>query len=477
MIHPDRNSLYYGDCLDVFASWPDDCVDLCYLDPPFNSKTDYNLLFGSDPDSGRTARLVAFEDTWSWNEEAVAGVGRLTKAGAFAERARCIAGLREIIGPTGMLAYLAYMAERLIEIRRVLTPAGSVYLHCDPTASHYLKVVMDAVFGARHFRNEIVWRIGWVSGYKTQKRGWIRNHDTLLYYAMSPETAKRFNKEYLPYPKGYVRRDGKAPTGQGIPIEDTWNCSSGDVLDSIMIKSFSREKLGYPTQKPVALLQRIIKASSDPGDLVLDPFCGCGTTLAAADALGRDWVGIDISPFAIDLMSARLGEGRRIPRHGMPADLESAVQLAAANPFEFEKWAITRVEGLVPNYKQRGDRGIDGRGNLALEPDDFDSDLVLAQVKAGKPVLGQLRDFQHVVDRDRAAVGIFITLQEVPVSWRAEAREAGTVQFGASEYPRVQCWSIHDHFNGSAPKLPSLTDPFTGKSISRQRVLNVFDTP
>lgn len=265
--------------------------------------------------------------------------------------------------------------------------------------------------------------------------------------------------------------------GRGIPIEDTWNCNSGDVLDSIMIKSFSREKLGYPTQKPVALLQRIINASSNPGDLVLDPFCGCGTTLAAADALGRDWVGIDISPFAVDLMSARLGEGRRIRRYGIPADLESAVQLAAANPFEFEKWAITRVEGLVPNYKQRGDRGIDGRGNLALEPDDFDSDLVLAQVKAGKPALGQLRDFLHVVDRDRAAIGIFITLQEVPVSWRAEAREAGTVQFGVSEYPRVQCWSIHGHFNGSTPKLPPLTDPFTGKSISRQRVLNVFDTP
>jgi len=461
-------TIWTGDNLPIMRGMNSATVDLVYLDPPFNSNADYAAPIGSE------AAGAEFKDTWGLTDIDLAWCDLIERDHPALHK--LLHAVKAIHGDS-MMSYLIYMTVRLQEMHRLLKPTGSIYLHCDPTAGHYLKLVMDEVFGKGNFRNEIVWRIGWVSGYKTQKHGWIRNHDTILYYVKTSAAAKRFNKHYIPYPEGYTRRDGSAPTGKGIPLEDTWNCQTGDILDSIMIKSFSREKLGYPTQKPVALLQRIIKASSNPGDLVLDPFCGCGTTLVAADALGRDWVGIDISPFAVDLMSARLGEGRSIPRYGMPADLESAVQLAAANPFEFEKWAITRVEGLAPNYKQRGDRGIDGRGNLALEPDDFDSDLVLAQVKAGKPALGQLRDFLHVVDRDRAAIGIFITLREVPVSWRAEAREAGTVQFGVSEYPRVQCWSIRDHFNGSTPKLPPLTDPFTGKSISRQRVLNVFDTP
>ncbi len=472
MQHPEPNSLYYGDCLDVLSSWPADTIDLCYLDPPFNSKADYNLLFSDASSDDKPAQLVAFEDTWTWNEIAADRVERLTKAAAFPERATCIQGLKAILGPSGMLAYLAYMAERLTEIHRVLKNTGSVYLHCDPTASHYLKIVMDSVFGAGNFRNEIIWRIGWVSGFKTQKEGWIRNHDTLLYYLKSPQAISRFNKAFLPYPEGYVRRDGKKPTGQGIPIEDTWNCSQGDVLHSIMIQSFSKEKMGYPTQKPEALLERIIGASSNPGDLVLDPFCGCGTTLKAADNLGRAWVGIDISPFAVDLMNARLGEGRAISCHGMPADLESAKLLSDSNPFEFEKWAITRIEGLVPNQKQRGDRGIDGRGHLAYKPDDHDGNVVLAQVKGGKPSATQLRDFLHVVERENASIGIFVTLLDVPDRWKADVRQAGMVTMGVTEYPRVQCWSIADYFRGMRPVLPPLTDPFTGKQIARQRVLD-----
>lgn len=176
------------------------------------------------------------------------------------------------------------MAERLEHMRRLLKPTGSIYLHCDPTVNSYLRVLMDCIFGARNFRNEIVWRIGWMSGFKTQKRGWIRNHDTLLYYVRTPAASKRFNKEYIPYAPGYVRRDGQPPTGKGIPIEDTWNCHAGDVLDSIIIKSFDREKLGYPTQKPRILAERIVRASSSDDDLVLDAFCGCGITVEAAKA-------------------------------------------------------------------------------------------------------------------------------------------------------------------------------------------------
>jgi site-specific DNA-methyltransferase (adenine-specific) len=208
----------------------------------------------------------------------------------------------------GDKSYLAYMAARILEMRRVLKPTGSIYLHCDPTMSHYLKLVMDAVFGRDNFRNEIIWRIGWVSGFKTQKRGWIRNHDTLLYYVGGPDATKGFNKEYIPYPPDYRRRDGKKPTGKGIPIEDTWNSHSGDVLNSIMIMSFSTEKMGYPTQKPLALLERIIKASSNEGDVVLDPFCGCATTCVAAESLGREWAGIDLSPKAVELVKHRLAD-------------------------------------------------------------------------------------------------------------------------------------------------------------------------
>lgn len=211
------------------------------------------------------------------------------------------------VGKVYNFAYLAYMAIRLIECQRILKKTGSIYLHCDPTMSHYLKTTMDCIFGEDQFRNEIVWRIGWVSGFKTQRRGWIRNHDTLLYYAY-PKAVDTFNKEYIPYPEGYLRRDGKKPTGKGIPIEDTWNCHDGDVLNSINIMSFSQEKVGYPTQKPLALLERIIKASSSEGDMVLDPFCGCATTCIAAERLKRQWIGIDVSHKAYDLVKERLNK-------------------------------------------------------------------------------------------------------------------------------------------------------------------------
>ena len=458
-----HDSLYYGDCLDVMRAWPAACVDLVYLDPPFNSKADYNVLFGNGEDRQQT---LAFEDTWRWDESAVERVAALDRAVANPARA-AIAGLHGVLGDCAMMAYLSYMAERLVEIARVLKDTGSVYLHCDPTASHYLKVVMDAVFGPANFRNEIVWRIGWVSGFKSQKKGWIRNHDTILYYLKSPAAAARFNKEYIPYPPGYVRRDGKPPTGKGIPVEDTWNCSSADVLDSIMIKSFSTEKLGYPTQKPVALLERIVKASSDRGEIVLDPFCGCGTTVDAANRLGRRWIGIDIAPFAIDLVKNRRLKDKRIPVNGIPLDMETARTMARTRPFDFEKWAVARIPGLVPNARQTRDRGIDGRGYM-LNPPDGSPGLVLAQVKGGKFHMSQLRDFLHTVSREKAALGVFITLDRVASrAARAEAREAGDVAMGASRWPKVQLWSVADWFDRREPDLPPLADPFTGKPMQR----------
>ena len=341
-----------------------------------------------------------------------------------------------------------------------------MYLHCDPAASHYLKIVMDAVFGPANFRNEIVWRIGWVSGFKSRKKGWIRNHDIILYYLKSPAAVARFN-EYVLHPPGNAGPDSRPPTGKGVPVEDTWNCSSADVLDSIMIKSFSTEKLGYPTQKPVALLERIVKASSDRGEIVLDPFCGCGTTVDAANRLGRRWIGIDISLFAIDLIKNRRLKDKRIPVNGIPLDMDTARTMARTRPFDFEKWAVARIPGLVPNARQTRDRGIDGRGYM-LNPPDGSPGLVLAQVKGGKFHMSQLRDFLHTVSREKAALGVFITLDRVASrAARAEARGAGDVAMGASRWPKVQLWSVADWFDRREPDLPPLADPFTGKPMQR----------
>ena len=456
------NSLYYGDCLEVMQAWPDAQVDLIYLDPPFNSKTDYNILFGTE--NGVPAQVRAFTDTWTWNEAAAARYATLSRAMAHPAYG-VVCGLHQILGESGMLSYLTYMAQRLAECKRMLKPAGSLYLHCDPTASHYLKALMDAIFGPQHFRNEIVWRIGWVSGFKTQKRGWIRNHDTILYYLRTAAAAKRFNKEYIPYRKGYLRRDGKEPTGKGIPIEDTWNCSSADVLDSIMIKSFSTEKLGYDTQKPLALLERIIKASSHEGDLVLDPFCGCGTTLAAASNLNRRWVGIDISPFAVRLVRDVRLKDVRLPIHGIPADMKGARELLRHNPFHFEAWIVMSIEGLAANEVQVGDGGIDGRGRMYTVPDG-ETGLVLAQVKGGGYTASALRDFEGTMARVKATAGIFVTLERVKNSRaRAAAQEKGTYTVGASRYPRLQFWSAQEYLDGVRPNLPAMADPYTGEAV------------
>ena len=293
-----NRTLFLEDNLPVLRGLDSDSIDLITTDPPFNKGVP---AFTGTTKAGQD---VEFKDVWNWDEDVhVNWINDLRQRHPslfnVIHYANAAAG-------NDMGAFLCWMAVRVLEMHRVLKDTGSMYLHCDPTASHYLKAVMDAIFGRKNFRNEIVWRIGWVSGFKTQKRGWIRNHDTILYYLKSPDAASSFNKEYLPYPEGYVRRDGKRPTGKGIPLEDTWNCSSADVLDSIMIKSFSQEKTGYPTQKPLALYKRMIAASSNPGDMVLDPFAGCATTCVAAEQLGRQWIGIDIREESGDFIRERL---------------------------------------------------------------------------------------------------------------------------------------------------------------------------
>ena len=289
-----NQTIWTGDNLPIMRGMNSASVDLIYLDPPFNSNANYAAPIGSE------AAGAEFKDTWALQDVDIAWLDLIEAK--HPELWRVI----QAAMTNSDKSYLIYMAVRLLEMRRVLKDSGSIYLHCDPTMSHYLKLAMDAIFGRVNFRNEIIWRIGWVSGFKTQKKGWIRNHDTLLYYVNSAAASKQFHKEYLPYPAGYVRRDGKMPTGKGFPIEDTWNCSVGDRLDSIMIKSFSTEKIGYPTQKPLALIRRIVKASCLPEGVVLDPFCGCATACIAAETEQRQWAGIDIAPKAAELVRLRM---------------------------------------------------------------------------------------------------------------------------------------------------------------------------
>ncbi|MDO8531997.1 MAG: DNA methyltransferase, partial [Dehalococcoidia bacterium] len=334
------NHLYYGDNLDVLRKYiKDETVDLIYLDPPFNSNQNYNVLFAEQDGSRSAAQIKVFSDTWRWDISAAQSYKDVVEVGGKVSQA--LQGFRTLLGDNDMLAYLSMMAPRLIELRRVLQPTGSIYLHCDPAASHYLKVLMDAVFGLKNFRREIIWRSGWVSGFKTRSANWTRNHDVLLYYVRDVSSDFTFNKDlaYKPHEPGYKRRGG-GENPKGVAIDDVWDEVA---LYSPWIKSFSTEKLGYMTQKPLTLLERIISVSSKPGGTVLDPFCGCGTAIAAAQNLGRQWVGIDVTHLAITLIKHRLGGGAFYKTIGEPVSLPDAQALATQDPYQFQWWAL----GLV----------------------------------------------------------------------------------------------------------------------------------
>ncbi len=310
-----HRTLYHGDCLDWMRGWRDECAGLIYLDPPFNSNAGYDIQF--DARNGRPARARAFNDTWKWDSAAAARLRRIQDDDGHPAR-KVIVGLLHQLGESSMLAYVTYMAERLAEMRRLLKQTGSIYLHCDQTASHYLKIVMDGIFGPGNFRNEVVWsyRTGGVS-----KRYWPRKHDVLLFYVKSDSYTHRPLRERVLYDKPFFNAQFDQ---DGRPYADVY---VRDVWDDIKpIINVSKERLGYPTQKPIALLERIIEASSNPGDMVLDPFCGCGTTVVAAENLGRHWAGIEISEFAIDLIQERrLKEmGITAAIEGMPVDTGSS---------------------------------------------------------------------------------------------------------------------------------------------------------
>ena len=457
------NALYYGDCLEVMREWDRQSVDLIYLDPPFNSKANYNIIFGNKKQERGSeefdlAQMTAFADTWYWDENAQARVDNIKRAVAHPAHRAMDALSRIWPDGSGMLSYLSYMAERIAEMPRLLKHSGSIYLHCDPTASHYLKLIMDEVFGAKNFRNEVVWsyRTGGVG-----KKWFGRKHDILLFYAKGGDNKFNLMKE-----RSYSTA---APPGfkeiEKFQDEDgRWYtmASARDVWEINAIGRSSGERLGYPTQKPLALLERIIQASSNEGDVVLDPFCGCGTTIHAAHNLKRKWLGIDISTYAIEVIRRERMRDLRIRLEGVPKDLRAAKHFAANNPFDFEKWAVTRLEGFAPNTVQRGDSGIDGRAKIfALE-----DALAIAQVKGGKPTVDQLKAFVSTLQGGNFALGIFITLEKFDTpTVKQWVGKAGKLAIGSSQFDRLVMWSLDEYFQNLHPKLPAMAHPRTGQAL------------
>lgn len=437
---PSGNTLYYGDCLEVMEKFlADESIDLIYLDPPFNSNADYNIIFGKQR-NGKPAQVTAFGDTWRWGgrgtEDAVQIAGALKHPAHVA-----VSALMTLLGECGMMAYLGYMAQRLVVMHRKLKNTGTLYLHCDPTVSHYLKILLDSVFGPENYLNEISW-----------KRSQPKSH-AKINLSKCRDLILRYGKD----------QNAKLDEMPGMPVTDTWD-------DIEHLHGSNKEKLPYPTQKPVALLERILRMSSNSGDLVLDPFCGCGTTIVAAEKLGRRWVGIDISPVAIDVMTR---ERRDFPVdnfqvRGIPEDLAGAEKLAESNPYDFQRWAIHLIPGMAANERMSGDGGFGGKG---LYQEGKQKGLVLAEVKSGAKGVqaAQRSHFEAAVREHGAKMGVFITLRGDPATEKwCKKHGVVKVQGGATAYPRFQVWSMEDFFEGRPPQLPGLLDIFTSKTVQTE---------
>jgi DNA modification methylase len=503
------NQLYYGDNLDVLRRYiADESVDLVYLDPPFKSDQNYNVLFAARDGSQAAAQIQAFEDTWHWDSSAAREYEDTVERGGAVSEA--LQAFRVLIGANDMLAYLSMMAPRLVELRRVLKPTGSLWLHCDPTASHYLKLLLDSVFGPQRFRNEVIWQRTTTKSHASTRFPW--SHDVLLVYAKAEGTKwntqyMRHRPEYIashysrvepssgrhytldnclnPNPdrpnltydwKGITRvwrwtrekmaaldREGRLVYSKsglprykryldempGTPITDVWT-------DISPLNSQAQERLGYPTQKPEALLQRIILGCTDEDDLVLDPFCGCGTTIAAAQRLGRRWVGVDITHLAINLIRARLrdayNEGAQFDVVGEPTTSEDAAALARSDPYQFQWWALGLVGARPAEQKKGADRGIDGR--IYFHAGDDKTRSIILSVKAGKVTVSQVRDLVGVLQREKAEVGVLISFEVPTQPMRREAASAGFYDSPWGRHPRIQLLTVAELLEGSKIDYP-----------------------
>ncbi len=461
------NQLYYGDNLDVLRLHvADESVDLVYLDPPFNSNANYNVLFAERDGTQAAAQIKVFDDTWRWDEGAARAYEDVVEAGGRVSQV--MQAFRTFLGESDMLAYLAMMAPRLVELRRVLKPTGSLYLHCDSTASHYLKMLLDAVFGPVNFRNEIVWR--YKKYQKAEMRYFTRNSDRILFYLKSAEADALFTPQFLllDTPKRFLKRVWDKATGRIVNSKN----AEGHVeyievdkekIDDVWALTYlmpaARERLGYPTQKPEALLARIINASSNKGDVVLDPFCGCGTTVAAAQALGRQWIGIDVTNLAITLIRHRLKDayGDDIEQTyqviGEPVSVQDAEALAAADPYQFQWWALGLVGARPAEGKKGADQGIDGRIYFH-DGDTGKTKQIVLSVKAGKLQATYVRDLRGVVEREQAALGVLLTLNAPTKPMRTEAASAGFYASPWGQHPRVQILTVGELLAGEKLDAP-----------------------
>ena len=480
------NRLYYGDCLTVMQDMPLASVDLIYLDPPFNSNRDYNAIYKDETGRPLPDQIEAFCDLWVLDEERERAIRQMPilmrDAGVDDDVAQFWQMWTNALRKTQprLLAYLSYMTERLLPMRGLLKPTGSIYLHCDPTASHYIKIMMDGIFGHRNFRREIVWSNEDASGFKSQAKNWIRGHDTILYYVAG--SAPTFRKEYLPLDPRTIRRydktdkDGRAykiyrradggerraylRTDRGAPVGSVWKD-----IRSFQTVNNTGEYLGYATQKPLALLDRIIRASSSEGDVVFDPFCGCATTLEAAHHLGRRWIGIDIAIHAIKRVAKarlqdRLGlvEGEDFTIDGVPRNLEGARDLWTRDKYHFQKWAVEQVDGFVTT-RRTADGGIDGRLYFAL-PDAPALASMALEVKGGANVsIADVRALHGVLERDEATMAGLIVMDDPGPRKRANfARHmasAGDLDVLGRGYARMQMLTVPELLAGKRFETPS----------------------
>lgn len=529
----DTNVLYYGDNLKILRDYiPDESVDLIYLDPPFNSSATYNVLFKEPSGKSSEAQMEAFEDTWQWGlgpEKTLQEVA----ASAIAPQAtkEFLSVLPNFVGQrTAMRAYLTMMCVRLIELRRVLKDTGSIYLHCDPTASHYLKIMMDTIFGVQNFLNEIVWQR--TNAHNMRTKGFVRTNDILLLYAKTNEFV--FNEQFTDYGPEQLKRfkpdeQGRLYKAENLtfstanpsrqfewrgskpPPNRSWGASleqlekwyeEGRILlkqdgqprldglkiylddtkgrpvitnwtDIERIGNTSSERLGYQTQKPEALLERIIKASSNEGDIVLDPFCGCGTAIVVAQKLNRKWIGIDVTHLAIGLMKWRLRNMTPPPSFkvvGEPADLAGAVELAEQNKYQFQWWTVSLVGGQPYGDKKKGaDTGIDGYIYYMDEKDKIKKAIV--SVKGGKNAgVSMIRDLGHVIDREKADIGVFVTLEPPTKPMVEEAALKGFYHSPlGKDYPRLQILTIEEILAGKMPNIPPWIAPITQPTAAKKR--------
>ena len=525
---PWQNELYFGDNLDILREQiADESVDLIYLDPPFNSNATYNVLFREKGGEESAAQITAFEDTWHWSIESEAAFREVVTDGPE-KLGRLLQAMRDFLGQNDMMAYLTMMAQRMVELHRVLKPTGNIYLHCDPTASHYLKLLLDAVFDPDNFQNEITWKR--TSAHSDSKRfGQVK--DIIFYYSKTND--RIWNPVYIPHDESYVSnfyryedergryrlheiirtasmgprpnlvykykgytpewgwrmernklevldKDGRLIWSKtGRPYRKTY-LSEGMVPTNLWtdinpLSAQSKERLGYPTQKPEALLERIINASSNEGDVVLDPFCGCGTAVAAAERLNRRWIGIDVTHLAITLirhrMSNSFGEDLR-PYEviGDPKDPPSARALAQHDRYQFEWWALGLVDARPARDQRRGaDRGIDGYINFF--DDSGRAKRVVVQVKSGNVTVSQVRDLKGVIEREQAQMGIFITLKPPTRQMAQEAISAGFYahEHFRNEFPRVQILTIEELLAGAKAQYPRYALQATFKRAPRRR--------